>query len=92
METGRPFEFFDLLEAQKEEIEQKMVRELTWERAPKERKPPKKKGEGPIPKIYLRQDADLYDREAWPDQYVWLLNGLEDLHRVFEDRIRNLPT
>ncbi len=97
-ETGRRFEFFDLLEAQKVEIEREMgmgremCRELTWERTPQERKPPKKRGEGPIPKIYLRQDADLYDKEAWPHQYAWLLAGLEDLHRVFEDRIRNLPT
>ena len=90
--AGRCYEFFDLLEAQKEEIEQEMVRELTWERMPKERKPPKKRGEGPIPKIYLSQEADLYDKEAWSEQYVWLLAGLKYLHRVFEDRIRNLTT
>lgn len=90
--TGRCYEFFDLLEAQKEGVEQEMVRELTWEKTPRERKPPKERGTGPTPKIYLRRDADLSDKETWPEQYAWLLAGLEDLHRVFEDRIRNLPT
>lgn len=43
-----------------------MGRELTWQKTPKERKPPKKRKEGPTPKIYLRQDADLHDKDAWP--------------------------
>lgn len=85
IETDRCPEFFGLLETKKGEIEQEMGRELTWERSPTARG-------SEVPTIYLHQDTDLYDKDAWPDQYAWLLNGLEDLHRVFEARIRNLPT
>ena len=74
-----------MLEAKKEEIKQETCRELTWERTPTARG-------SKAPTIYFHKDACLYDKEAWPDQYAWLLARLEDLHRVFEDRIRNLTT
>ncbi len=68
--------YFSQLEAQRDRIEQEIGRELIWEK----------------PTIYLRQDGDLYDEDAWSQQYAWLLDGLEDLHRGFESPVRDLPT
>ena len=67
---------FGLLEAQRAEIEQEMGKELKWLNPP----------DG-FNRIYVCRDADLRDREAWPCQFEWLLGRLEDLHRVFENRV-----
>ena len=35
-------------------------------------------------------DVDPKDQKDWPRQHEWLATRLNDLHRVFADRIREL--
>jgi Domain of unknown function (DUF4268) len=42
-------------------------------------------------RIFARQSANLRDQSEWEEQHRWLLNRLEDLHRVFAPRVRTLP-
>ncbi len=41
-------------------------------------------------RIFLRRQADLRSSEARDEQYAWLLDKLEILHRVFAPRVRDL--
>jgi hypothetical protein len=72
--------YFSELFAQKEEIDSEIGEKLTWYNPPKAR----------VCRIYLRESANLRDKENWPNLHKWLLNKLELLYKVFFPRIRNL--
>ena len=42
------------------------------------------------PKISCHEEVDLEDESDWPRQHEWLAGRLNDLHRVFYDRVREL--
>lgn len=43
-------------------------------------------------RVYVRQTADITDRDDWPKQHEWLRENVEALYRVFAPRVRNLET
>src|SRR5258707_4626638 len=72
---------FELLEAQKEEIETEAKQKLVWDN-PQDRKRSRK--------IYVRKSADFRDRGKWPEQHEWLRENLERLYRIFMPRVKTL--
>jgi len=73
--------FFGLLKRQKDEIEQELGPPLEWEELP------------------MRQDsrisssldnADPTDKSDWSRQHQWLAKRLNDMHRVFAPRVKQL--
>lgn len=73
--------FFGLLHDQKDQIEGELGYELVWEELPHAR-------DCRIA-AYL-EDADPEDRSDWKRQQEWLATRLNDFHRVFASRVRNL--
>jgi hypothetical protein len=71
--------YFELLEAQKEEIQAELG-PLTWSSTPEKR----------TCKVYIRLSSNFLDREEWPKQHEWLRANLEAFHRVFAPRVRTL--
>lgn len=82
MQTGGPKSkiAFAMLEAERAQIEAELGRELTWYNPP----------DAMACRAYLRQPANLQDRKSWPEYFYWLLQNLEELHRVFAPRVRAL--
>lgn len=76
----RSNEYLGLLEQDKDEIEETVGYELTWQRG----------NEDAATKIYVRRNADLHDEESWPELHSWLLSRLEDFDKVFRPRLRAL--
>jgi hypothetical protein len=37
-------------------------------------------------KVYVRKSADLHDQAKWSEQHQWLLERLEEMHRIFAAR------
>lgn len=72
--------FFPALSIDKDEIEHELGYPVHWHN-PEGTK---------SAKIYVRRPADLSDEEAWPEFHQWLLDKLEDLNRVFRNRVRTL--
>src|SRR5262245_58881846 len=72
--------YFAALEAEKESIGAALGDTLTWHNPENAR----------MCRIYLRKSVNLRDQKAWPEQHRWLLERLEDLHRVFASRVRGL--
>ena len=72
--------YFAELEAEKEVITGDVGYPLIWHNPENAR----------VCRIYVRQNANLKDQEDWPSQHQWLLKRLEDFHRVFAPRIRQL--
>jgi hypothetical protein len=70
--------YFEQLLTEKSQIEAELGYELVWFSPEKSSK------------IHIRQTADLQNRADWPNQFSWLLTKLEDLRRVFGDRIKAL--
>ncbi|MDE0528090.1 MAG: DUF4268 domain-containing protein [Truepera sp.] len=81
IEGGSAKAFFHLLAEQREAIEQDLGYPLEWDKRPDNR-------DGRI-RAYLN-DADPEDEQDWPRQHQWLATRLNDLHRVFADRIKGL--
>lgn len=73
--------FFGLLEAQKDAVERELGYVLEWEKLPE--------GRDSRVSIYL-DGADPEDREEWTRQHDWLAQRLNDMHRVFARRVREL--
>jgi hypothetical protein len=73
--------FFGLLRNQKEAIEQELGYPLEWEELPSRR-------DCRI-SSYLNE-VDPEDEAAWPVQHAWLAKRLNDMHRVFVDRVSAL--
>jgi hypothetical protein len=72
--------YFATLEVEKETIGAAIGDALTWHNPENAR----------VCRIYLRKSVNLRDQKAWPEQHRWLLERLEDLHRVFASRVRVL--
>lgn len=70
-----------ILKDQKDEIEQELGHSLEWEELPSKR-------DCRIA-CYLR-DVDPEDESDWRRQHDWLASHLNDLHRVFSGRVRDL--
>lgn len=73
--------FFHLLAEQRETIEQEFGYPLEWKEFPNRQ-------DSRIT-AYLN-DVDPEDEQDWPRQHQWLVTRLNDLHRVFAHRIREL--
>ena len=74
-------EFFNLLELQREEIEQDAEFSLLWLPQPDTQN---------CRIEHSHYDVDPSDEEDWPQQHKWLADRLNAMHRVFSPRIPNL--
>jgi hypothetical protein len=73
--------FFGLLQRQREAIEQELGYALEWEELP----------EGQDSRISIcLNDANPKDEGDWKRQHEWLTEKLNDLHRVFSRRVKEL--
>jgi hypothetical protein len=73
-------EYFSELEKEKDSITAELGYGLIWHNPERARNC----------RVYLRRSVNLRDQNAWEDQHRWLLERLEDLHRVFAPRVRTL--
>lgn len=73
--------FFHLLREQTQVIEQELGYELEWEELPARR-------DSRI-SVYMT-NVDPEDERDWPRQHDWLAAKVNDFHRVFLDRVREL--
>lgn len=71
---------FAALEKQKDSIEQALGFPLTWHN-------PDKKA---ACRLYTRKDADFLNEALWPEQFEWLRQRLEIMHKVFAPIVKNL--
>jgi hypothetical protein len=71
---------FAALEKQKETIEKELGFTLTW------RNPENKA----MCRLYTRQNTDFLNEALWPEQFEWLRQRLETMHKVFAPRVRDL--
>jgi hypothetical protein len=71
---------FAALEKQKESIEKSLGFPLTWHN-------PENKA---MCRLYTRQNADFLNEQLWPEQFEWLRQRLETMHRVFAPIVKNL--
>jgi len=74
---------FAALQQQADEIKQELGYALVWEELPARR--------DSRVSIYL-DDVDPEDEADWPRQHAWLAARLNDMHRVFANRVRFLET
>lgn len=71
---------FTILAAEKDKIEAEIGEKLSWDNVPEKDRY----------RIYVRKQADLDDRNAWPQQHEWLKKNLEAFQRVLGPRIKAL--
>jgi hypothetical protein len=71
---------FAVLEKEKENIEKALGFPLTWYN-------PEKKA---ACRLYTRQNADFTNEAFWPEQFEWLRQRLEMMHKVFAPIVKNL--
>jgi hypothetical protein len=72
--------YFAQLEAEKEEIENKIEEQLTWYNPPEKR----------MCRIYIRKSTNLQDKSKWSEQHAWLLEKLELFYDVFAYQVKKL--
>jgi len=69
---------FHLLEKEREIIERELGSQLDWEEKPQKK----------TSLVLMRNpDMDPNDRDSWPEQHKWMLEGLEKFKEVFSSRI-----
>jgi hypothetical protein len=73
--------FFNLLKLQKEAVERELGSALEWEEIPS--------GQDCRIASYLNE-VDPEHKPDWPRQHVWLSKRLNEMHRVFAQRVRML--
>ena len=71
---------FVALEKQEDSIEKALGFPLTWHN-------PENKA---MCRLYTRQNADFLNQELWPQQFEWLRQRLETMHKVFAPIVRDL--
>lgn len=71
---------FASLEKQKEGIENALGFALTWHN-------PENKA---MCRLYTRQNADFLGEALWPQQFEWLKQRLETMHKVFGPIVKNM--
>ena len=75
MVTEDSIERFDLIERQREEIENELEETLEWTKN----------------RVYLpKKDTDPRDKADWENQHEWLMSKLELFDKVFRPRIREI--
>lgn len=72
--------YFELLSRRKAELERALGEPFTWYNPT----------EVHNCRIYVRQTADVTDRDAWPAQHAWLAERLERMREVFQPLVRTL--
>lgn len=75
-------EGFVQLKEQQEVIESELGQEVSWDEEPGRK----------AAYIGLRRDADLKDRDKWPEQFAWLKCNLEAFEKAFRQRVQDLDT
>ncbi|MCA9443727.1 MAG: DUF4268 domain-containing protein, partial [Candidatus Omnitrophica bacterium] len=80
MSDDRAKTYFAELETMKAEIEKDFGGPMIWSN-PEELKQAK---------VYVRKDAQVNDRDDWPNQHAWLKENLEKFDRIFRDRVKAL--
>lgn len=73
---------FANLEVQREAIESALGFTLTWYNSDRKASC----------RIYAQQNADWQNEQLWPQQFEWLKQRLETMHRVLSPIVKNLPT
>lgn len=73
---------FAMLEKQKESIEMALGFPLTWHN-------PENKA---ACRLYTRQNADFTNEALWPEQFEWLRQNLEKMHKVFVPIVKGLKS
>ncbi len=73
--------FFHMLCQQKDAIETELGYPLIWEELPQ--------GQDSRIAVYL-VDVDVDNEQDWPRQHQWLAKHLNDMHRVFVNRVKAL--
>ena len=74
---------FTLLQHEHDAIESELGYTAAWFTRPGQR----------TCRIYVRREVDeLRDETQWPELHAWTLAHLEDFRRVFEERVKALPT
>ena len=72
--------YFNLLHREKSQIEQELGYPLVWDlKFNRQRQ-----------RIAIYDNADTSDKADWPRQHEWLAMRLNELHRVFSNRVRAL--
>ena len=71
---------FAALEKRKDSIEAALGFPLTWHN-------PENKA---MRRLYTRQNADFTNEALWPEQFEWLRQRLETMHRVFAPIVKSL--
>jgi hypothetical protein len=71
---------FAALELQKDSIEAALGFPLTWWN-------PENKA---MCRLYTRKNADFLDQQLWPQQFEWLRQHVERMHKVFAPIVKNL--
>ena len=72
--------FFHLLQEQKQEIEQEIDCPLDWHELPG----------SSTSRIAVYLGADPWNKKDWQHQHGWLAEKLNEMHRVFHERVKNL--
>jgi hypothetical protein len=72
--------YFAALETEKEVIATELGYALSWHNPENSR----------MCRLYVRKAVNLRDQQTWLEQHHWLLERLEDMHRVFAPRVRVL--
>ena len=72
--------FYELLFAEKDKIESEIGYSLSWYNPPDTKSC----------LAYTRRIVDLKAEHDWPNQHQWLWERLEEFHRVFSSRVKQL--
>jgi len=71
---------FAALELQRESLERALGFPLTWHN-------PENKA---MCRLFTRKDADFLNENLWPEQFAWLKDRLEIMHRVFAPVVKEI--
>lgn len=72
--------YFAQLAAKQAEIDAEFGTPLIWAETPGKKQS----------KIYVKRATNFDDRSKWPEYHEWLLNQLENLHKTFAKRVKQL--
>ena len=61
-------------------IEEELGQSLIWDEG----------GGNRMCRVYLRRQVDMFDRDAWPEHYEWLLRNLVAMRKCFVPIVKSL--
>lgn len=79
LKGSRAKQDFAALEKEKDDIHKALGFPLTWHNSA-----------GNACRLYTREDADFRNEALWPQQFEWLRQRLEAMHKVFAPIVKNL--